>query len=108
MRSALGILVLVMVAAAAPASAHHSFAVYFDDQTIIEVTGSVTDFRFTNPHANVSSKWLLDELKQWGWEGGGKLYRKPTPKRERYWLVPRLDRARQLFAQRLGANPFVD
>ena len=43
-----------MVAAAAPASAHHSFAVFFDDQKIIEVTGSVTDFRFTNPHAIIS------------------------------------------------------
>ena len=54
MRSALGVLVLMVAAAAAPASAHHSFAVYFDDQTIIEVTGSVTDFRFTNPHAIIS------------------------------------------------------
>lgn len=54
MRSALGILVLVTVGAVASASAHHSFAVYFDDRTIIEVTGSVTDFRFTNPHAIIS------------------------------------------------------
>ena len=54
MRSALGIVVLSMVAVAAPASAHHSFAVYFDDQKIIEVTGSVTEFRFTNPHAIIS------------------------------------------------------
>ena len=54
MRSSLGVLVVMMVAAGAPASAHHSFAVYFDDQTIIAVTGSVTDFRFTNPHAVIS------------------------------------------------------
>jgi hypothetical protein len=46
--------VLLCVWVAAPASAHHSFAVFFDDQTIIEVTGSVTDFRFTNPHAIIS------------------------------------------------------
>jgi hypothetical protein len=46
--------VLLVVAVAAPASAHHSFAVYFDDQAIIEVTGSVTGFRFTNPHAIIS------------------------------------------------------
>ena len=61
-----------------------------------------------NPHANVSAKWLLDELKKWGWEGGGDEYRRPTKKRERYWLVPQLDRARQLFVARLGTNPFVD
>ena len=47
-------LVLVLGVAATPAFAHHSFAVYFDDQTIIEVTGTVTDFRFTNPHAVIS------------------------------------------------------
>ena len=54
MRSSLAWLVLLFVGAAAPASAHHSFAVFFDDQKIIEVSGSVTDFRFTNPHAIIS------------------------------------------------------
>jgi len=44
----------LLIVCAAPASAHHSFAVFFDDQTIIEVTGSVTDFHFTNPHAIIS------------------------------------------------------
>ena len=54
MRSVLAGLVLLVVAGAAPADAHHSFAVYFDDQTIIQATGSVTNFRFTNPHAIIS------------------------------------------------------
>ena len=54
-RSALRWLIpVIVVAAATSASAHHSFAVFFDDQKIIEVTGSVTDFRFTNPHAVIS------------------------------------------------------
>ena len=35
-------------------SAHHSFAVFFDDTKTIEVTGSVTEFRFSNPHAIIS------------------------------------------------------
>lgn len=30
---------------------HHSFAVYFDDTKSIAVSGSVTSFKFTNPHA---------------------------------------------------------
>lgn len=54
MRSSLACLVLTLAAGVAPASAHHSFAVFFDDQAIIEVTGNVTDFRFTNPHAIIS------------------------------------------------------
>ena len=33
------------------AAAHHSFAVFFDDTKSVSVSGSVTEFRFTNPHA---------------------------------------------------------
>ena len=34
-----------------PVTAHHSFAVFFDEAKSVTVTGSVTAFRFTNPHA---------------------------------------------------------
>ena len=54
MRKSLAWVVLVVGVAATPAFAHHSFAVFFDDERIIEVTGTVTDFRFTNPHAIIS------------------------------------------------------
>lgn len=54
MRSTLACLCLVLGVAATPAFAHHSFAVFFDDQKIIQVSGTVTDFRFTNPHAIIS------------------------------------------------------
>ena len=33
------------------AAAHHSFAVFFDETKSVSVSGSVTEFRFTNPHA---------------------------------------------------------
>jgi Family of unknown function (DUF6152) len=46
--------VAACVLAAVSISAHHSFAVFFDDQKIIKVSGTVTDFRFTNPHAIIS------------------------------------------------------
>jgi hypothetical protein len=35
------------------ASAHHSFAVFFDPSKNVSVTGKVTAFRFTNPHGLV-------------------------------------------------------
>lgn len=35
------------------ASAHHSFAVFFDDAKLVTITGTVSSFRFTNPHATV-------------------------------------------------------
>ncbi len=39
---------------AAGASAHHSFAVFFDDQKAVSVTGVVKDFQFANPHGVVT------------------------------------------------------
>ena len=37
------------------AVAHHSFAVFFDtDNQLRKVTGTVTEFRFTNPHGVVT------------------------------------------------------
>ena len=35
------------------ASAHHSFAVYFDATKSVTITGKVTAFRFTNPHGTI-------------------------------------------------------
>ena len=36
------------------ASAHHSFAVFFDDTKDVRITGKVTAFRFTNPHGTIA------------------------------------------------------
>ena len=40
----------VLVAMAIPAAAHHSFAV-FDHTRTLTITGTVTKFQWTNPHA---------------------------------------------------------
>jgi hypothetical protein len=44
---------VAMALAATAASAHHSFAVYFDSTKDVTVTGKVTAFRFTNPHGTI-------------------------------------------------------
>lgn len=56
MRYALTVCAFIVMAAAtaAPVAAHHSFAVFFDDTKNVEVTGTVTDFKFSNPHAIIS------------------------------------------------------
>lgn len=36
------------------ALAHHSFAVFFDPEKTVTVTGVVTAFRFTNPHGTIA------------------------------------------------------
>jgi hypothetical protein len=35
---------------ASPAAAHHSFAAFFDASKQVKITGTVTEFQFTNPH----------------------------------------------------------
>jgi hypothetical protein len=41
---------IAAVATVAPAFAHHSFAVFFDDKASVSVTGVVQEFQFRNPH----------------------------------------------------------
>lgn len=36
------------------ASAHHSFAVFFDPDRVVKVKGTVQSFRFTNPHGTIA------------------------------------------------------
>ena len=49
------LLTLLLTLAARVATAHHSFAVFFDtDSQLRKVTGVVKEFRFTNPHGIVT------------------------------------------------------
>ncbi len=36
------------------AQAHHSFAAFFDPNKVISIKGTVTAFRFTNPHGTIA------------------------------------------------------
>ena len=49
------------------AAAHHSFAVFFDDTKSVTVSGSVTEFRFTNPHAiiEITRKTPQGQIETW-------------------------------------------
>ena len=66
MRNAL-LTTAVLMSVVAPAAAHHSFAVFFDDTKSVTVTGSVTEFRFTNPHAiiEVARKTPQGQVETW-------------------------------------------
>ena len=49
------------------AAAHHSFAVFFDEAKSVSVSGSVTAFRFTNPHAiiEITRKTAAGQTEIW-------------------------------------------
>ena len=42
---------LLVLAASAPAVAHHSFAAEFDAQHCVDITGTLTKVDYINPHA---------------------------------------------------------
>lgn len=44
------ILCAAAILVAEPAAAHHSFAAFFDGAKQMKITGTVTQFQFTNPH----------------------------------------------------------
>lgn len=66
MRNAL--LTTALLAIVVPqAAAHHSFAVFFDETKSVSVSGSVTEFRFTNPHAiiEITRKTPQGQIETW-------------------------------------------
>lgn len=42
---------LVLVAAPLAGAAHHSFRAQYDSEIVVEVTGTITEVAWTNPHA---------------------------------------------------------
>ena len=61
---------LALAAATGAATAHHSFAM-FDTQHPIEISGTVKEFRFVNPHSIliVEVKDTNGEAREWNLEG---------------------------------------
>jgi len=53
-RTPLALVAAALLALPAGVAAHHSFAVFFDPSKSITITGTVTEFRFTNPHGTIA------------------------------------------------------
>ena len=79
MKPALFLLAALMLVAAMPVSAHHSFAASYFEEQKITVEGKVTAFLYRNPHSyvelestdehGVATKWVAE------WFGSGRLSR---------------------------------
>lgn len=63
---------LLLIAFGAPVLAHHSFAAVFDANVVVEVTGTVTEVEWMNPHAwiHVDVKNDAGEIEKWSFELG--------------------------------------
>ena len=66
MRAAL-LIVIASLAAAAPVSAHHSFAAQYDATKPVTLTGKVTKVEWTNPHARFYMDVKGDDGKVVAW-----------------------------------------
>ncbi|MFL2547112.1 MAG: DUF6152 family protein [Candidatus Rariloculaceae bacterium] len=77
-------LLAICLAATTSVSAHHSTAVNFDFDVVVTIDGTVTEFRFQNPHVQIlmdvrkddgsSEIWMVEmaaknQLVRGGWSG---------------------------------------
>ena len=51
------------------ASAHHSFAVFFDAEGSVSATGVLTEFNFRNPHASITIETTAPDGSSVLWRG---------------------------------------
>jgi len=60
------------IAWAAPTAAHHSFAAVFDRERLIELTGTVTEIEWMNPHVwfYIDVENEKGDIENWGFELG--------------------------------------
>lgn len=63
---------IALLFAAMRVSAHHAFTAEYDESKIVTISGVVTDFKWTNPHAwlYVEGKDDSGRVNSWGFEMG--------------------------------------
>ncbi|MEJ0038480.1 MAG: DUF6152 family protein [Gammaproteobacteria bacterium] len=106
LRSKLALSVLALLPGAA--LAHHSFAVFFDSEKSITLTGVVTEFKFVNPHGLIVlqiknkdgalEEWKVETnspsiLRRRGWTPRVSWPGKPSPSRAGRAAMTRITRA---------------
>ncbi|MCY3732368.1 MAG: DUF6152 family protein [Rhodospirillaceae bacterium] len=70
---------LILLLLCGSTNAHHSFVVHFDPEDLMSISGTVTDYRFRNPHALIRIN-LNDSTQTWTAETNS-----PSRLRRRGW-----------------------
>jgi len=67
-----GVCALLVLGAALPAAAHHSFAAVYDMKESVTVKGTIVKVRLTNPHSwfYIDVKGADGKVLQWAFEAG--------------------------------------
>ena len=98
-------IVAALLLAAMRISAHHAFAAEYDENKRVTVSGTVTRFRWTNPHAwlDISAKDAGGKAVSWSFEMGS-----PGGLTRRGWKKTELKKGDQVtvegFAAKDGSN----
>jgi hypothetical protein len=72
MNKSLGAAAIALLLTTMRVSAHHAFAAEYDEKKLVMVSGTVTGFQWTNPHAwlYVTGRDESGTLTSWGFEMG--------------------------------------
>ena len=84
---------LILVAAPLAATAHHSFRAQYDSEIVVEVTGTITEVAWTNPHARfyVAAEDDSGETVTWDFELAS-----PSALFRRGWSISSLEPGMQI------------
>ncbi len=101
MKNASCIVAAMLLLSAMPVWAHHAFAAEYDENKLITVSGTVTGFKWTNPHAwlYVKEKTESGKVTSWSFEMGS-----PGGLTRRGWTKTELEMGDPVTVEGFGAK----
>ena len=97
----LWVAVTALLSATMRISAHHAFAVEYDEKHLVTITGMVTGFKWINPHAwlYIDGKDANGKAASWGFEMGS-----PNGLVSRGWKKAELKKGDHITVEAYGAK----
>lgn len=101
MNKTLCLVALAMLVTATGLFAHHAFAAEYDEHRVVTVTGTVTAFKWINPHVwlNIDGRDASGRITKWRFEMGS-----PAGLTARGWNKKELKAGEQITLEGFGAK----